>query len=574
MSSVEDERFVANMDSCEAWSDEEEQLEPPDALYEFPVTEENGVIEAYTLNGDTVKNSKYLPMPAASTRAPFANPLLSKKLQRWHLNKLNPSLLQKNETGASAFYTSSSITPDSKIFSRNVVNSNSRSSSIFAGTEEDRKVSSIAGGRPSVVVYQNKLYAAGDVSDDSTSDSDNEELESDGGVEKAVKSSCGGVNLAGDMAGCGYSESLAFDAEFEGGNVDKVCRVFDRGDFPDFASVPPKASAAGSRARDSRDCPMVKLDQEYDLSLRKDIYTAGNMQWFHFSVSTSEIVKNASDMGVRLDNYRDSGSRVRHYPFTVRFNIINFLKKDSLFNYGMKISTYSHKNASEAGKAPGVKQRGSPQAYGSTSNSTLVAFDQVTDEVESVNHESWTHGGENICYYRNGQCITRKKRNGGNVVLKKRALYTLTFTYTFTGPDCVHFAYCCPYTYTDLQLYLQKLERNEQVKVIMRRQKLCDTLMGNRCDLLTICEPTLVPDKPQTPRPAIVVTGRIHPGEANASHAMQGFIDFITSPDNVQAYLLRKMFVFKIVPMLNPGILFLVYRVSQMAAFLFLIAPF
>ena len=362
-----------------------------------------------------------------------------------------------------------------------------------------------------------------------------------------------GGNMDTDVTGCGYSESLDFNSEFEGGNAGKVSRVFDRGNLPDFTVTPSKSSGSGTK--DPHNCPMVTIDQEYDISLRKDIYTAGNMQWFHFGVSTSEMVKQSSEMGVRLDNYRDDHV-IRKYPCTVRFNINNFLKKDSLFNYGMKVSTYSHRKACEAAKIHNMKQTVSPiiRASNQNQNQSGSAFPfSFNESCVTANHETWTHGGEHICYYRNGHFITRKKRTGGSVVLKKRPLYTLSFTYTFTGPDCVHFAYCCPYTYSDLQMYLQKLENDERIKVIMRRQKLCNTLMGNRCDLLTICEPVLIPDKPQASRPAIVVTGRIHPGEANASHAIQGFIDFITDPDNAQAYLLRKMFVFKIIPMLNPG---------------------
>ena len=47
------------------------------------------------------------------------------------------------------------------------------------------------------------------------------------------------------------------------------------------------------------------------------------------------------------------------------------------------------------------------------------------------------------------------------------------------------------------------------------------------------------------------MTGRVHPGETPASWITKGFVDFITS--NVPAArLLRRMFVFKIVPMINP----------------------
>ena len=52
---------------------------------------------------------------------------------------------------------------------------------------------------------------------------------------------------------------------------------------------------------------------------------------------------------------------------TVKFNILNFTKPDSLFNYGMKISIYSHKKAHEEHNGAG-----------------------------------WYKGGERISYYANG----------------------------------------------------------------------------------------------------------------------------------------------------------------------------
>ena len=59
-----------------------------------------------------------------------------------------------------------------------------------------------------------------------------------------------------------------------------------------------------------------------------------------------------------------------------------------------------------------------------------------------------------------------------------------------------------------------------------------------------------------------MITARVHPGESNASWMMKGLLDFLTSahPD---AKLLREMFVFKIVPMLNPdGVIIGNYRCS------------
>ena len=61
---------------------------------------------------------------------------------------------------------------------------------------------------------------------------------------------------------------------------------------------------------------------------------------------------------------------------------------------------------------------------------------------------------------------------------------------------------------------------------------------------------------------AIIISARVHPGESNSSHVMQGFLDFILSERN-DAKLLRKYFVFKIIPMLNPdGVIYGNYRCS------------
>lgn len=61
----------------------------------------------------------------------------------------------------------------------------------------------------------------------------------------------------------------------------------------------------------------------------------------------------------------------------------------------------------------------------------------------------------------------------------------------------------------------------------------------------------------------IILTGRVHPGETNASYMMEGFIRFITSP-NLMAVELRKLIVFRIIPFTNPdGVIVGNYRVSM-----------
>ena len=60
----------------------------------------------------------------------------------------------------------------------------------------------------------------------------------------------------------------------------------------------------------------------------------------------------------------------------------------------------------------------------------------------------------------------------------------------------------------------------------------------------------------------MVISGRVHPGESNASWMMKGFIDYLTGP-SLDAKILRDNFVFKVVPMLNPdGVINGNYRCS------------
>lgn len=57
---------------------------------------------------------------------------------------------------------------------------------------------------------------------------------------------------------------------------------------------------------------------------------------------------------------------------------------------------------------------------------------------------------------------------------------------------------------------------------------------------------------------AIFITSRVHPGEPQASHMLDGLLNYLMSPE---ADLLRKNFVIRIVPMLNPdGVIFGNYR--------------
>ncbi|XP_049430356.1 cytosolic carboxypeptidase 4 isoform X2 [Epinephelus fuscoguttatus] len=227
---------------------------------------------------------------------------------------------------------------------------------------------------------------------------------------------------------------------------------------------------------------------EYDLILNADANSNQHTQWFYFEVS----------------------NMVPDFPY--RFNVINCEKSNSQFNYGMQPVLYSVKEALE----------GRPH---------------------------WVRTGTEICYYRNNFCPAQCKR--------RTTFYTLTFTITFEhNEDVCYLAYHYPYTYSALKAHLKVLKKSvDPTKVFFQQQILCGSLAGNSCPLVTI---TACPasrgwrDIHQLRnRPCIVLTGRVHPGESNASWVMKGTLDFLCSSDSI-AQSLREAFIFKIIPMLNP----------------------
>lgn len=227
---------------------------------------------------------------------------------------------------------------------------------------------------------------------------------------------------------------------------------------------------------------------EYDLILKYDYQTQNYTQWYYFKIGN-----------VRKDQ-------------SYKFNIINLVKPESLYNDGMKPLFYSKKGAE--------------------------------------NGNGWYHDGQAISYYQNNM----KKKGGG-------FYYTLTFQAKFNYEnDEVYVAHCYPYTYSDCCELLNQLCTVDS-KDKIRKTVLCKTLAGNDCEMVIITNFASRPEDIAI-RKAIILTSRVHPGESNASYIMQGVLEFLVSEEE-GARELRNQFVFKIVPMLNPdGVIVGNYRCS------------
>ena len=169
---------------------------------------------------------------------------------------------------------------------------------------------------------------------------------------------------------------------------------------------------------------------------------------------------------------------------TYIFNIVNMAKRDSLFLRGMQPCVYSMALAKES---------------------------QI----------GWHRAGDNIAYFPSSL----------RSAAYAHSLYTLSFSFTCRySNDTVYFAYGVPYTFSDLQEYLVHILSQPQNAHTLRHRTLTHSVAGNPCHLLTI---TTFGESstPSSARPAVVVTARVHPGEAGASWMMKGIIDFLLSDD-------------------------------------------
>ena len=261
----------------------------------------------------------------------------------------------------------------------------------------------------------------------------------------------------------GKEQTLLFESRFEGGNLSMASKV---------------------------------SDVEYNLLLQTDINSRGHTQWFFFRVENTVAGTD------------------------VKFNILNFPKSDSLFNYGMRVLVYSKKAANNLGV-------------------------------------SWFRGGDNIMYYPNG--IIRESSPTG------KCYYSLTFTYHFDfSDDSVFFAYSLPYSYTEIQALLDTYERDPYRSQFIHRKTLGRSLGGNNCDYLTITNKGTLEEI--RAKRAVIISARVHPGETVGSWMMLGVLDFLTGSDP-EADVLRTKYIFKVVPMLNPdGVINGNYRCSLVGA--------
>jgi len=148
----------------------------------------------------------------------------------------------------------------------------------------------------------------------------------------------------------------------------------------------------------------------------------------------------------------------------------------------------------------------------------------------------WQRVGKDYAYIPNRYSIKGKQR-----------LYTLAFTLALQ-PGRTRLAHFYPYLFGDL---LADLRRLRPAGDCLEMRHLNATPQGRPLLMLKITDFASLHHDAGQPRPVIVISARVHPGEAPASFMMRGALQLLLSADE-EAVALRSRFTFVIFPMLNP----------------------
>ena len=164
--------------------------------------------------------------------------------------------------------------------------------------------------------------------------------------------------------------------------------------------------------------------------------------------------------------------------------------------------------------------------------------------------------------------------------VKKKVLHTvvnnasvITFTHRFENTDEIRFAFCAPYSLTDLETNLFTMESTiaSEEDIYWKREVLIHSLDGRNVELITLSSKEGIMDETEEPllhcfpnsvqnnrarkfqnKKIIFISARVHPGETPASYMLHGLLDFLLRKNDPRAIVLRREFVFKIIPILNP----------------------
>ncbi|KAJ8727389.1 hypothetical protein PYW07_001508 [Mythimna separata] len=158
---------------------------------------------------------------------------------------------------------------------------------------------------------------------------------------------------------------------------------------------------------------------------------------------------------------------------------------------------------------------------------------------------------------------------------------TFTLSFKYRTPEnlkaTTFFAFTYPFSFAELQIALNSIDLKmlplpapqSPDDIYYTRECLIYSLEGRRVDLLTISSHhgittereerlrNLFPDNQERPfkfhnKKVIFISARVHPGETPSSFVFNGFLNLLLTRNDPIAIQLRRLYVFKMVPFLNP----------------------
>ncbi|KAL4432359.1 hypothetical protein ABPG74_011118 [Tetrahymena malaccensis] len=382
-------------------------------------------------------------------------------------------------------------------------------------------------------------------------------------------------------------------------------------------------------------CTVDKKESKCQILLRSDTNTKGCLHWFMFTVKINNVFKqkkqseqvenkdsitivqeeksqilnqdgNQNDQSfdkkwiVIEDDELDVENKnliEENQSKTITFSILNNKRNGYLYKEGMQIAVFDSSKPDKGWHRGGENifyYRSNVdhqffQANNESTNQKRNSFsgnNNVNGNTANLN-QNIQNGSNNNSNFNQTDVLNNNSNQYSNLNQQlqstliqpqiqpnsKRGFQTMDFSFTFTeNGQRVTFAYCYPYTLTDLMSYLESQEQKlilsfleyqnldqekkqltiKTSKVLYKKRTIATSRIGLPVILLKITSsknPKLTKNKKK--KKIIFIIARQHPGETPSSFVCEGFISYLLS-DTIQARYLLDNYIFKIVPMMNP----------------------
>ncbi|EAR84316.2 zinc carboxypeptidase family protein (macronuclear) [Tetrahymena thermophila SB210] len=381
-------------------------------------------------------------------------------------------------------------------------------------------------------------------------------------------------------------------------------------------------------------CTVDKKESKCQILLRSDTNTKGCLHWFMFTVKINNLFKTKKQTE-QIDNkesitieqeeknqtinqdvvnqndqsfdkkwiviedddqdVEDKKEIEENQSKTITFSILNNKRNGYLYKEGMQIAIFDSSKPDKGWHRGGenifyYRSNVDHQFFQANNESknqqrnSILGNNNINGNTANLNQNiqngSYNNSNQTDALNSNTNLYSNLNQQLQSTLIQpqiqpnsKRGFQTMDFSFTFTeNGQRVTFAYCYPYTLSDLMSYLEQQEQKliysfleyqnldqqkkqliiKTSKVLYKKRTIATSRIGLPIILLKITSsknPKLTKNKKK--KKVIFIIARQHPGETPSSFVCEGFISYLLT-DTIQAKYLLDNYIFKIVPMMNP----------------------